>query len=150
MKNVLLFLLLLSSSFQLSAQSTDDVQQIKDLVQNTFDGIWSELEADNIPKYQTEDFILLEHGEVWTNDTIANYCLQAQKRPNRPERINEFEFIEVKVIGDWAWAAYHNYGTFKSPGAEDRKRYWLESVVAIRTDDGWKLKMMHSTRGKVD
>jgi ketosteroid isomerase-like protein len=143
----LLCLFLFISSWQLQAQSANDVQQIKDLVQNTFDGIWSKMDVNNIEKYQTKDFLLLEHGEVWTNDTIANYCRRASQQVNRPERINNFEFIEVQVKGDWAWAAYHNHAVFKSPGAADQKRYWLESVVAVRTKKGWKLRMMHSTRG---
>ncbi|EON78055.1 hypothetical protein ADIS_1453 [Lunatimonas lonarensis] len=39
---------------------------------------------------------------------------------------------------------------FALEGQDTRKAYWLESAVAIKTPQGWKLKMLHSTRGKIE
>jgi hypothetical protein len=53
-------------------------KQFQSLVQESFDEIWSKLEAKNIDKYYTKDFLLLEHCEDWNNYTIATYLNKAK------------------------------------------------------------------------
>lgn len=130
-----------------------DQEAVRQLVQDIFDDIWSVPEgADtaSIARYHTEEFILLEHGEVWTADTIRNWLRgrQADFDSTAPERRNSFDFYETKHLGDRVWAAYQNYGDWvNTAGDTVASRGWLESVVAVRMPDGaWKLEMMHSTR----
>ncbi len=147
-KRILIYLLSVISSigFSQSAQKIDpDIMAVQQLVQDIFDDIWSAKKVDAISKYHTKDFVLLEHGEVWTNDTIANWCDSAAKRDQGVERINSFDFFKTEKTADRIWMAYHNYATFKSDRGES-KGQWLESVIAIKTNKGWKLQMMHSTR----
>ena len=47
-----------------------DESLIKELIIESFDEIWSKLNSKNIAKYYTADFLLLENGEVWNNDTV--------------------------------------------------------------------------------
>jgi hypothetical protein len=129
---------------QVSAEK--EKKQFENLIRASFDDIWSALEAKNTDKYYTKDFLLLEHGEVWNNDTIATYLNKAMLRQPKPKRVNTIEIIECKVVNNRAWIAYHNYATFSVDGAIVRKAHWLESVVAVLTEEGWKLEMMHSTR----
>ncbi len=123
-----------------------DEAKIEQLINDVFDGIWSDLDPENISKYQTDDFLLLEHGELWNNDTIARYMDRASMRDPLPERVNNIEIIEIKVFGDNAWVAYHNRATISVDGKVVREAYWLESATAVRTEEGWKLDMLHSTR----
>lgn len=125
--------------------NTSDFKAVENLVQNIFDDIWSDKKAELLPKYHTDDFILLEHGDVWTNDTIANWCKRAKIRDTGMQRINSFDFFEAKREVNRIWMAYHNYATIKKDTLE-RKLQWLESIVAIKKDSVWKLEMMHSTR----
>ncbi|EON78052.1 hypothetical protein ADIS_1450 [Lunatimonas lonarensis] len=148
-KNLLLVLLPFCCILSASAQTSDE-HALQALIQDSFDHIWSELDAEKIPDYYLPDFLLLEHGEVWDNAFIATYFEGARTRSQRPIRTNRFEFIRTDVQGDMAWIAYHNYADFALEGQETRKAYWLESAVALKTPQGWKLKMLHSTRGKVD
>ncbi|MGB5170217.1 MAG: DUF4440 domain-containing protein [Eudoraea sp.] len=120
---------------------------IKNLIVESFDEIWSELNSKNIEKYYTKDFLLLEDGEVWSNKTISNYLDNALEKPI-PNRVNSFEFIEVKVANDRAWIAYKNQATFSLDNKIVRTAHWLESAAAILTENGWKLEMLHSTRIK--
>ena len=126
--------------------NANEKKQFEDLIRASFDDIWSTLDAKNIDNYYTQDFLLLEHGEVWNNDTIANYLNKALLRKPNPKRINTIEIIEVKVFNKRAWIAYHNYATFTVDNTIVRKAHWLESVVAVLTEEGWKLELMHSTR----
>ena len=146
MKAIILVLILFFQLTSSQAQSQDDEGQLKQLIQGSFDKIFSELDTASIQTFYTPDFILLENGEVWDNDKIAAYMLRARSAENRPVRTNRFEFIEVKISGNTAWLAYHNYATFSRDGSEQRKLYWLESATAIRTTQGWRLDMLHSTR----
>lgn len=123
-----------------------DKTLVEKLIIESFNGIWSELNSGNIDKYYTKDFLLLENGEVWNNDSIANYLDNAILRKPIPERINTIEIIEIKVADRTAWIAYHNYATFSTDDEIIRKAHWLESATAILTEDGWKLDMLHSTR----
>jgi len=147
-KVLIVFALTLTGCKKQEKQTTDnteDFKAVEQVVQGVFDDIWGDKKAELLTKYHTDDFILLEHGEVWTNDTIANWCIRAKKRDIGVKRINSFDFFEAKKEGNRIWMAYHNYATIKKDTLE-RKLEWLESIVAIKEDSIWKLELMHSTR----
>jgi hypothetical protein len=122
-----------------------DFKAVEQVVQNVFDDVWSNSKAERILKYHTDDFLLLEHGEVWTNDTIANWCKRINLKESGIKRTNSFDFFEAKKEGNRIWMAYHNYATIKRDTLT-RKLQWLESIVAVKKDTIWKLELMHSTR----
>ncbi len=144
MKTLLVLVALLFSTTAFS--QTSDVRQVEQLIQDSFDEIFSNYNAEKLTDFYTEDFILLEHGEVWDMAFIRNYLGKAKSNPNPPTRTNRFEYIKTIVEGDRAWIAYHNYATISRDGQVLRELYWLESATAIRTENGWLLDMLHSTR----
>lgn len=149
-KLLFISIITLASCKKQNEQITDNKKAFKaveNLVQNVFDDIWSDKKAELITKYHTDNFILLEHGEVWNNDTIANWCKRAKLRDKGLKRINGFDFIKAEKEGNRIWMAYHNFATIKSDSLS-RRLQWLESIVAIKKDSVWKLEMMHSTRVK--
>lgn len=126
-----------------------DQAAAQQLVQDVFDNIWSGTDTSQARHYQTDDFVILEHGEVWTNDTIRNWQLRvaANIQPGAPERRNSFDFFRTEQNGDEIWMAYHNTAHWVNADQDTVNNMgWLESAVAVRTDAGWKLRMMHSTR----
>ncbi len=150
MKNILwLSLILLSAemSFGQVAKKTDKLQ-IANIIKESFDQIWSELNSKNIRKFYTEDFLLLENGEVWNNDSIANYLDHAILRQPIPRRKNTIEIIEIKITGKTAWIAYKNAAIFSIDNNIVRQASWLESATVVLTPGGWKLDILHSTRTK--
>lgn len=130
---------------EIITNNEDDFKTVEQVVQGVFDDIWSDKNAELLTKYHTDDFILLEHGEVWTNDTIANWCKRAKLRDEGVKRLNSFNFFKAKREGNRIWMAYHNYATI-TKDTISRKLEWLESIVAIKKDNTWKLELMHSTR----
>lgn len=143
--STVLMMFLTTISFSQVSNETDKTR-IRNLVVESFDEIWSELDSENIDKFYTKDFLLLENGEVWNNDSIADYLDKAKLRKPNPKRMNTIEIIEIKIEGSMAWIAYHNYATFSIDNKIIRKAHWLESATAILTENGWKLDMLHSTR----
>ncbi|GAA4268640.1 nuclear transport factor 2 family protein [Hyunsoonleella aestuarii] len=146
---ILIGLLIILNSCKQSTEkkpnSQQDFKAVEQVVQGVFDDVWSDKKAHLLPNYHTDDFILLEHGEVWNNDTIANWCKRAKLRDKGVKRINNFEFFKSKKEGNRIWMAYNNYATIKSDTLENNFQ-WLESIVAIKKDSVWKLELMHSTR----
>lgn len=124
----------------------EDFTLVENLVQHVFDSIWSAKKANTIIKYQTEDFLLLEHGAVWNNDTISNWCKRAAARDQGLKRTNTFDFFKQKKEGNRIWMAYNNYATFTKDDEVRGKGQWLESIVAVKKDSIWQLELMHSTR----
>jgi hypothetical protein len=134
-------------SFGQSSIKTDE-SQIKGLIIESFDEIWSKLNSKNINKYYTKDFLLLENGKVWNNDSISIYLDNAVLKKPLPSRVNSIEFIEVKILNGMAWVAYKYQAIFSLDNKIIREAHWLESATAILTENGWKLEMLHSTRTK--
>lgn len=129
----------------LSIENPDSVL-VQNLIQDSFDELFSSFKVDEIFNYYTEDFILLEHGEIWDIEKAKSYFNRANQNPTPPKRVNRFEFIKTEVSGDRAWVAYHNYATYSMVCREDRELQWLESATAVKTENGWRLAMLHSTR----
>lgn len=119
--------------------------QIKELISNSFQKIFSDLDPQALDTYCTQDFLLLETGEVWDMDKMRNYLDRASKQKSEVIRFNSFDFIEIKIEGKMAWVAYHNKAEFKSGEKVVRELNWLESATAILTEEGWKLQLLHST-----
>lgn len=148
MKKIHFLILFVFISNIVLAQNNNFTEEelVKKVIIGSFDEIWSKLSPENIVHYYTTDFLLLENGEVWNNDTIRKYLNTARKDEVISKRVNNFDFIEVVVAGNFSWVAYHNYATFTIKNQIVRKAHWLESAVAIKTKNGWKLQMLHSTR----
>jgi len=147
-RNTIILMLFFTSIAFAQVSIETHKKKIQNLVIESFDEIWSKLEATNIEKYYTKDFLLLEHGEVWNNDTIAKYLNNAKLKLPIPKRINTIQIIDIKVANKTAWVAYHNYATITADDKIIRKMHWLESATAILTNKGWKFDMLHSTRIK--
>lgn len=146
MKTTISLLLLFLSLTAFAQTSTEkDEELLKQLIIDSFQDILSDNKQEKLGDYYTEDFVLLENGEVWDLEIIKGYMDQAAGMDNLPIRINSFSFIDIKIYGDAAWLAYHNTARFENNGEVLGEMSWLESANAIRTPDGWKLELLHST-----
>ena len=148
-KSSLIVFLALVFQVAVQAQTNSSKQatlEIHQLIQESFDSLFSAYQANQVDRYYTPDFILLEQGEVWDMDFIKSYLGERSLKKNLVSRTNRFEFIKTEIFGNRAWVAYHNYATFTKEGEAPREVYWLESATAIRTSQGWRLDMLHSTR----
>jgi len=147
--NLLTLCFLITVSVSAFAQASDkqaDKHAVQDLIQRSFDSLFSANRAELVEQYYTLDFLLLEQGEVWTLDTVKNYLAKTKNRPNPVVRVNRFEFIKTEVFGNRAWVAYHNWASLSTEGQAPRELSWLESATAIKTAAGWRLDLLHSTR----
>lgn len=90
----------------------------------------------------TEDFQLLEHGEVWSMQKLAD----AIKPNGKPyQRRNFFQVIKTVENKDSVWFSYWNKAEFSGENGRGEV-VWLESAVMSQSEGEWKLQMLHSTR----
>lgn len=130
------------SNLKITAEET---QIAKDLIQGAFDDLWGGVDSTKISKYHTDDFVILEQGEIWDNDRIKQYMRKQLARSNRPLRINRMDYISIEKYGPSIQIAYYNDADFMQGDSLVNTARWLESALAVPTDEGWRLKMMHST-----
>jgi len=125
---------------------TEDEKQIaKDLIQGAFDDLWAGVDSSKISNYHTEDFVILENGEVWDNERIKKYMHKKLAELDRPKRTNRMEYLSIDKYGESMQIAYYNFAEFTEADSLIGKAKWLESALAVPTANGWRLKMMHST-----
>lgn len=128
--------------------SQSEKDSIKNLILGCFDEVWGEMDSTKIPFYHTEDFVILEHGEIWDNDRIRSWMKGRLENGSPAKRLNSMNYLTMEKYGDAIYATYNNYAKFMRGDSLVAEGEWLESAVAINTDEGWRLKHMHSTRVK--
>lgn len=101
----------------------------------------SEANHQGIRDSTTENFVVLEHGEVWNLDKLLSVV-----HPKTSLRRNFFSVVSEDVRGDTALVNYWNKALERSENGEERTRAWLESVVVVRKRGTWRILQMHSTR----
>ncbi|MHA7131415.1 DUF4440 domain-containing protein [Algoriphagus namhaensis] len=144
-KNTFFVLFLLSFISTVAAQQTEE-QKVEALIQNSFDDIFSNFDAEKLQDYYTDDFILLEQGELWDMEMVKQYVKSNANRPEKSVRVNRFDFIKTHVSEDRAWTSYWNYAEITRSDGTVVPLKWLESATAVKTSEGWRLDMLHSTR----
>ena len=111
-----------------------------DAVRNLFAAM-SSFDYARMRSTVTDDFQLLEDGEVWDIETLISAI-----RPGEGSylRRNFFSPIRVETNKEAIWVSYWNRATFVVQD-EVRERVWLESVVLVEDQGEWKVQLMHST-----
>ena len=90
----------------------------------------------------TDDYILIEDGEIWTMEKEAEHY---RKSANRIlDRQDYFDFMFVRVIGTTAYTVYNLKSDITEAGKLITRR-WNESVVFRKIQGKWKIALIHST-----
>jgi hypothetical protein len=144
-KKISLILFVFSITTTAVAQLAEQ-QQVQQVLRQVFEA-FSEGSFSKMEQTLTPDVKILETGEVWTLDTIRLYF--EKSRPADFKRVNTLDFFQTEVEGKMAFVSYHNTAAIHANG-KDRTVKWLESAVLVRQGKSWRVKMLHSTRLKVD
>jgi len=137
-KKIALFFIL---STQFSFAQTPEKGEVQQVITRFFNA----LSVTNIPQMKAEvsdDFILLENGEIWTIDTLANKI--SRPKPEGYLRQNSFDFIETKIEKNRAYVYYKNKAEISSK-TRNATIKWLESAILRKEKGRWRMEFMHST-----
>jgi hypothetical protein len=126
---------------QFSFAQTPEKGEVQQVITRFFDA----LSIANIPQMKAEvsdGFILLENGEIWTIDTLANKI--SRPKPEGYLRQNSFDFIETKIEKNRAYVYYKNKAEITSKTRNVTIK-WLESAILRKEKGRWRMELMHST-----
>ncbi len=96
----------------------------------------------------TDDFHILEAGEIGDADILINAVKSAENRYKDKgtfSRRNFFSVIRTETKKDVVWVSYWNKAVYTSAEGEGRDVIWLESAVMLKVNDEWKVQLLHST-----
>ena len=128
----------------------EETKIAKDLIKGSFDDLWGGMDSTKILDYHTEDYYILEHGEIWDNARVAQFIRESLTQGELPKRVNRMEYHTIEKFDRAINIAYDNYGDFYKGDSLVWKGHWLESAFIIPTDNGWRIRSMHSTRMPVE
>jgi ketosteroid isomerase-like protein len=147
MRSVFIFSFLLSVlSFTAQSQHSLDKEAFHHLLLQSFDDIFSQWKSESIHQYYTADFTILEDGKVWNKDSVTTAINTKIASGQQIKRSNAITVLEFFAEGDLAWGSYYNEATIRINGSPERKVRWLESAVLVKQPNGWRIRLLHSTR----
>ena len=138
------------ASIPVNTITEEEASIAKGLIQGSFDDLWGGMDSTKILDYHTEDYYILEHGEIWDNDRVSLFIKTSLGRGDLPKRVNRMEYHTIEKYGNAINVAYDNYGDFYQGDSLVWERHWLESAYIIPTEAGWRIRTMHSTRIPVE
>lgn len=137
----LIILILLYFTASESKQPSEEAK-VQQVIHTVFEA-FSSGSTITIEQVVTADVKILEHGEVWTLDTVRVHF--KKPRPADFKRINTLEFFQTEITDNMAFVSYYNTANVHVNN-KDRVVKWLESAVLVKESEKWKVKMLHSTR----
>jgi ketosteroid isomerase-like protein len=144
MKYLLISYYMLLSFVTLAQQAQYKSQeQVQQTIINVFEAL-SNRDETSLRNNCTADVRFYEYGETWTIDTLIHRAI-TKNTASDFKRINTFEFINITLKGDVAWATYNLTSTITSNGNE-RIANWNETVILLSERKQWKLAVLQSTR----
>lgn len=138
----LVFLVMMQSARAQKAVSNDQ-QAVQQTITHLFDAL-SDRDATSLKKFCTTDIVFYEYGQTWILDTLIMKAI-TQNTATDFKRVNTLEFIDTQIHNDIAWASYNN----KAEISQNGKRLtiiWLETVILVKQNNEWKMKLLHSTQ----
>ncbi len=91
----------------------------------------------------TDDILLFENGSIWNIDTLILKAI-TQNQAADFKRINSFDFINTTVNDSTAWVTYRLQSEI-TRNAKQGTVQWLETVILVKNNKQWKIKVLHST-----
>ena len=134
--------LLLAAWLAAPALADDDQTAVEAAIRENY-AAYSSFDEARYRSTTTDDFLLLEHGELIDREgDVANMA----KPGTGFRRADHFDFDAVRIAGDTAWAVYTLESEIHDDVRGTRNREWLESAILRREDGRWKVALLHSTR----
>ncbi len=123
--------------------AVDDSAEVRQAIRKLYSVFSQELDKQKYRSLVTDDYLLLEHGDVL--DIEGDVALMPTPDSGY-QRTDEFDFRSVKVHGDMAYAVYLLRSDITDKKNGNRKREFLESAILRRIDGNWRVALLHSTR----
>lgn len=140
MKHILL--VVASLTLLIGCQSEESARlEVEQVIRAYFAGI-SAYDEDAIRSVCTDDYVLIEHGALWNNDSLINLLDTFKDKATITYR---FEDFKTNIRGTMAFTHYWNHGLMEMEGQQTHFK-WAESAAFRKENGKWKMALLHSTR----
>jgi len=131
-------------TLQLYAQGqlTRYQQAVQQAVLKLFNTL-SNRDSVNLKLFCADDITLYEYGQIWNLDTLINKAIRLNTASDF-KRINTIDFINTTISKKAAWTTYLNQADINRDGKQTTVK-WIETVVLVKQQKRWKIKVLHST-----
>ncbi len=145
MKPIILFLsaFLILPYVHAQPSLSKDQTEVQQSVINVFDAL-SARDAEALKSACTNDVRFNEYGEAWPMDTLIHKAI-AKNTAADFKRTNTINFLSTTIKNDVAWTTYYLHSSIVANG-KNTEVDWMETVIAVREEKKWKIKVLHSTR----
>lgn len=138
----LIFLVMVQPARAQEAASKDQ-QAVQQTINHLFDAL-SDRDATSLKKFCTSDIVFYEYGQTWNLDTLIMKAI-TQNTATDFKRVNTLVFLDTQIHNDIAWATYNNKAEISQNGRQ-LTIIWLETVILVKQNNEWKMKLLHSTQ----
>jgi ketosteroid isomerase-like protein len=135
--------ILLGTTCAPSVSAADDAAAVKQTVKDVYYVFSVSLDKKKYRSLLTEDYLLLENGEIL--DIDGDIALMPSPDSGY-KRTDNFDFRSVKVQGNIAYVVYFLKSEITDKKNGTRNREWLESAILRRSGERWRMALLHSTR----
>ena len=144
MKKIIILILAIYFSTLLHAQQqlTKYQQDVHQTVINFFEAL-SNRDSVSLKDHCTADILLFETGSTWNADTLILKAITLNTATDF-KRINTFDFINTTVADNTGWVTYNLHSEI-TRNARQSIVQWMETVIVIKENQRWKIKVLHST-----
>ncbi|HQV61472.1 MAG: nuclear transport factor 2 family protein [Chitinophagaceae bacterium] len=144
MKKIIILLIATVLTRQLYAQGqlTRNQQAVQQAVLKLFNAL-SNRDSVNLKLFCADDITLYEYGQIWNLDTLINKAIRLNTASDF-KRINTIDFINTTISKKAAWTTYLNQADINRDGKQTTVK-WIETVVLVKQQKRWKIKVLHST-----
>ena len=123
-------------------QLTRNQQAVQQSVLKLFNAL-SNRDSVNLKLFCADDITLYEYGQIWNLDTLINKAIRLNTASDF-KRINTIDFINTTISKKAAWTTYLNQADINRDGKQTTVK-WIETVVLVKQQKRWKIKVLHST-----
>ena len=137
-----IIVLFLSTMLHAQPRVGQEQRQVQQTVINFFESL-SKRDSVSLKSYCANDITLFENGKIWNADTLIHNAITLNTASDF-KRSNTLDFISTTVNGNIAWATYNLHSVMTRNGTLTTVQ-WMETIIAIKEKNSWKIKVLHST-----
>ncbi len=134
---------LLGAGCAKATSGVDDEAAVKRVIGEYYSVFYRELDKPKYRSLLTDDYLLLENGEIFDADADV---AEMPAPGSGYVRTDTFTFRKVTIQGDTAWAVYFLSSNVTEAKDGPRALKWLESAILRRSASTWRVAILHSTR----
>jgi ketosteroid isomerase-like protein len=125
-------------------QADDAMAEFKRIVVDYYKVYYTELDRRKYRSMLTDDYVLLENGEIISLEKDISLIPTPQ---DEYQRKDTFDFRAVKIQKDVAYLVYFLNSDIRDKQDGARHREYLESMILRREAGGtWRVALLHSTK----